>query len=78
MVLARRGASRPPRHPLPPGPPRSYNEAVAEEGELPPEQRVVASVGKMDARKHLGAAVGSAMGSNINQALGTLLDTLVF
>lgn len=55
-----------------------YNEAVAEEGELAPEQRVVANVGKMDARKHLASAVSSAMGSNINQALGTLLDTIVF
>lgn len=40
---------------------------MAEEGELAPEQRVVANVGKMDARKHLAAAVSGAMGSNINQ-----------
>lgn len=62
----------------PPTPPPSYNEAVAEEGELPPEQRAVANVGKMDARKHLAAAVGSVMASNINQAMGTMLDTVVF
>lgn len=55
-----------------------YNDAVAEEGGLAPEQRVVANVGKMDARKHLAAAVGGVMSANINQAMGTMLDTVVF
>lgn len=47
--------------------PFRYNEAVVEEGELPPEQRAISNVGKMDARKHLAAAVSNVMGSNINQ-----------
>ena len=66
-----------PTPPSLPAPPR-YNEAVAEEGDLAPEQRVVAAVGKMDARKHLAAAVSSVMGSNINTTLGQMLDCIVF
>ena len=55
-----------------------YGSAVDEEQTLSPEARLVANVGKMDARKHLAAAVGSVMASNINQAMGTMLDTVVF
>lgn len=55
-----------------------YDKAVVEEQELPPEKRVVANVGKMDAKKHIAAAVTSLMSSNINQAMGTMLDTVVF
>lgn len=53
-------------------------QAVIEEQELPPEKRIVANVGKMDAKKHLSSNVGSLMATNINQALGTMLDTTVF
>jgi hypothetical protein len=71
--------NQPTNHPsLNPTHPNRYNEAVAEEGELTPEQRVVANVGKMDARKHLAAAVTDAMGRNIDSTMGTLLDTIVF
>lgn len=55
-----------------------YDAAVVEEQELPPEKRVVANVGKMDAKKHLASNVTSIMSSNINQAMGTMLDTVVF
>lgn len=55
-----------------------YDKAVIEEQELPPEKRIVANVGKMDAKKHLAINVNSLMTSNINQALGTMLDTVVF
>lgn len=58
--------------------PARYDKAVVEEQELPPEKRVVANVGKMDAKKHIAAAVTSLMSSNINQAMGTMLDTVVF
>lgn len=44
-----------------------YDAAVVEEQELSPEKRIVANVGKMDAKKHLAANVTSAMSSNINQ-----------
>ncbi|GAX85652.1 hypothetical protein CEUSTIGMA_g13067.t1 [Chlamydomonas eustigma] len=55
-----------------------YDKAVIEEQELSPEKRIVANVGKMDAKKHLATNVGTLMASNINQALGTMLDTVVF
>ena len=53
-------------------------KAVIEEQEMPPEKRIVANVGKMDAKKHLASNVGALMASNINQALGTMLDTIIF
>eukprot|EP00775_Hariotina_reticulata_P006925 gene6925-7143_t len=55
-----------------------YDAAVVEEQELPPEKRIVANVGKMDAKKHLASNVTQLMSSNINQAMGTMLDTMVF
>mmetsp|Transcript_13927 Transcript_13927/g.34320 ORF Transcript_13927/g.34320 Transcript_13927/m.34320 type:complete len:313 (-) Transcript_13927:268-1206(-) len=55
-----------------------YDKAVIEEQELPPEKRVVANVGKMDAKKHLADNVTKLMSSNIIQAMGTMLDTVVF
>ena len=51
---------------------------MIEEQDLSPEKRIVANVGKMDAKKHLAANVTSVMASNINQALGTMLDVIVF
>lgn len=45
---------------------------------MPPEKRVVANVGKMDAKKHLQTNVTSLMSSNIIQCMGTMLDTVVF
>ena len=53
-------------------------QAVIEEQDMSPEKRIVANVGKMDAKKHLAANVTSVMASNINQALGTMLDVIVF
>lgn len=55
-----------------------YDAAVVEEQELSPEKRIVANVGKMDAKKHLAANVTSVMSSNINQAMGTMLDCITF
>jgi 26S proteasome regulatory subunit N11 len=55
-----------------------YDKAVVEEQELSPEKRIVANVGKMDAKKHLAANVNTLMTNNINQAMGTMLDTVVF
>lgn len=55
-----------------------YDKAVIEEQELSPEKRVVANVGKMDAKKHLADNVTKLMSSNIIQAMGTMLDTVVF
>lgn len=55
-----------------------YDKAVIEEQELPPEKRIVANVGKTDAKKHLQSNVTALMSSNIIQSLGTMLDTVVF
>ena len=45
---------------------------------MPPEKRIVANVGKTDAKKHLQSNVTALMSSNIIQSLGTMLDTVVF
>lgn len=55
-----------------------YEKAVVEEQDLAPEKRIVANVGKMDAKKHLQNNVTSLMSSNIIQCMGTMLDTVVF
>lgn len=52
--------------------------AVVEELKLSPEELAVARVGKLDAKKHLEADVAALMALNINQSLGTMLDTVVF
>ena len=56
----------------------SFTQAVVEEQELSPEKRVVANVGKMDAKKHLASNVTGLMSANIVQAMGTMLATVVF
>ena len=55
-----------------------YGAAVTEEGALAPDKRAVAAAGKMDARKRLAADVAALMGSNVNQAMGMMLDSVVF
>ena len=45
---------------------------------LTAEQLVVATVGKMDAKKRIEDAMTRLMSANIVQALGTMLDTVVF
>jgi 26S proteasome regulatory subunit N11 len=55
-----------------------YDKAVIEEQDMPPEKRVVANVGKTDAKKHLASNVTNLMSSNIVQCMGTMLDTVVF
>ncbi|CDF38425.1 probable 26S proteasome, non-ATPase regulatory subunit [Chondrus crispus] len=57
---------------------KAYDKAVQEEQKLTPEELVIARVGKRDAKKHLEADVAKLMGENINQCLGTMLDTVVF
>lgn len=57
---------------------KSYDKAVQEEQKLTPEELVIARVGKRDAKKHLETDVSQLMGDNINQCLGTMLDTVIF
>ena len=55
-----------------------YDLAVIDEQETPPNDREVANVGKMDAKKHLGEHMHNLMSTNIVQAMATVLDTVVF
>lgn len=55
-----------------------YDLAVIDEQETPPNDREVANVGKMDAKKHLDQHMHSLMSTNIVQAMATVLDTVVF
>lgn len=57
---------------------KSYDKAVQEEQKLTPEELIIARVGKRDAKKHLESDVAKLMGENINQCLGTMLDTVIF
>lgn len=57
---------------------KKYDEAVVEEEGLTPDARVVAGVGKMDAKKHLEEHVQSLLSANILQTMGTMLDVVVF
>jgi 26S proteasome regulatory subunit N11 len=42
------------------------------------DERAVAGVGKMDAARRLAADVSRVMAGNVNQAMGTMLDTIAF
>eukprot|EP00640_Fibrocapsa_japonica_P003365 CAMPEP_0113944652 /NCGR_PEP_ID=MMETSP1339-20121228/35173_1 /TAXON_ID=94617 /ORGANISM="Fibrocapsa japonica" /LENGTH=321 /DNA_ID=CAMNT_0000949929 /DNA_START=85 /DNA_END=1050 /DNA_ORIENTATION=+ /assembly_acc=CAM_ASM_000762 len=57
---------------------RQYNERVQEEEGKTQEEMIVANVGKIDPKRHLETSVADLMASNIIQALGTMLDTVVF
>ena len=56
----------------------AYEKAVKQEIELTAEQLVVATVGKIDAKKRIEDSVMQLMSTNIVQLLGTMLDTVVF
>ena len=56
----------------------AYEKAVKQEIELTAEQLVVATVGKVDAKKRIEDSVMQLMSTNIEQLLGTMLDTVVF
>jgi len=56
----------------------AYEKAVKQETELSEEQLVVATVGKMDAKKRIEESMTRLMSANIVQCLGTMLDTVVF
>jgi len=56
----------------------AYEKAVKQETELTADQLVVATVGKMDAKKRIEDAMVRLMSASIVQCLGTMLDTVVF
>lgn len=57
-----------------------YDQAIQEEDKLAVDKgaRALASVGKQNAKKRMGETVQRLVSSNITQALGTMLDTIVF
>jgi 26S proteasome regulatory subunit N11 len=57
---------------------KAYDKAVVEEQTLSPEELVIARVGKRDAKKHLEIDIAQLMAQNINQCLGSMLDTVIF
>jgi len=56
----------------------AYEKAVKQEIELSKEQLVVATVGKVDAKKRIEESALKLMSANIVHCLGTMLDTVVF
>lgn len=57
---------------------KSYLKAVQEEQKMKPKELAIARVGKLNPKKHLESDVASLMGQNINQCLGSMLDTVIF
>jgi 26S proteasome regulatory subunit N11 len=57
---------------------KAYDRAVVEEQTLSPEELVITRVGKRDAKKHLEIDIAQLMAQNINQCLGSMLDTVIF
>jgi len=57
---------------------KSYNKRLEEEDSKTPEELTVANVGKIDPKKHLESDVEQLMATNIQQSLGTMLDSIIF
>ena len=55
-----------------------YDKAVVEEGEVPVDKRVVASAGKMDAKKRMEESISDMLTTNITQSMGCMLDQIAF
>jgi len=56
----------------------AYEKAVKQETELTADELLVATVGKVDAKKRIEDNVLELMSTNLVQLLGTMLDTVVF
>jgi len=57
---------------------KDYNGSILEEEKLTKEKRKIQHVGKLDPKRHLEQHVNTLMSNNIQQALGTMLDTCLF
>ena len=55
-----------------------YEKVIIEEDTLTAEKLAIANVGRQDAKKHIEMEVSNIMERNIVQALGTMLDAVVF
>jgi len=56
----------------------AYEKAIRQETELTTDALLVATVGKVDAKKRIEDSVLELMSTNLVQLLGTMLDTVVF
>ena len=56
----------------------AFEKAVKQETELSADELLVATVGKVDAKKRIEDSVLELMSTNLVQLLGTMLDTVVF
>ncbi len=57
---------------------KDYNARVLEEERKTAEEIMIENVGKVDPKRHLKEAVDDLMSDNIDQALTTSMDTIVF
>lgn len=57
---------------------KSYNKMLQEESKTTREQFAIQNVGKLDPKRHMENDVEKLMGANIDQTLGTMLDTIIF
>jgi len=57
---------------------KSYNKRLEEEDNKTTEEIALLGVGKLDPKKHLENEIEELLATNINQCLGTMLDTVIF
>jgi 26S proteasome regulatory subunit N11 len=57
---------------------KTYNKMIQDEGKTTREKFAVQSVGKLDPKRHLEQDVEKLMNSNIDQTLGTMMNTILF
>jgi 26S proteasome regulatory subunit N11 len=56
----------------------AYAKWLRDEANQTAEQRAIANVGKQEPKRHLADALDSLLADNIDQTLGTMLDTVAF
>jgi len=57
---------------------KRYQKSIQEESKLTKEKLAIQHVGKLDPKRHLQEDLNKLMTSNINQTLGTMVDTIIF
>jgi len=57
---------------------KAYNKRLEDEDTRTPEEVALLNVGKADPKNHLESEIEELLATNINQCLGTMLDTIVF
>jgi len=57
---------------------KQYHKSLIEDQKLTANEKVVQNAGKLDPKKHLEQKVEQTMSENVDQILGTMLDTVIF